>query len=1102
MKTINKNIAKQSFLLSLSVLSLLACTKELPYQEVYKGNELNSKTLVSEQSDYLMSSSMLEASRSSQDALPFSAGDNKRVRMKWEEKALVIYEMDSDSRFQENSTNNKPVMVIPVTYKDFECAKDKYGDCTNTEAEKSNVDWKAKTQFVVDKESAKSMRLEVLPLLVDMKLDDRPCYSETASVVEAFKLDDKSLNITIRRTFDVAPRCAGLSLLSDTTVSALYSYSLVKTDSILSPGFKTVMYPKVDERTFGFFSTQRQELDVDNNATTRGEVSIMNHWDPRRQVIDYYLTDNFYKPENSKILEQTQKVFESLNTGLKLSGAQFQLRLNAGKGKNPGDIRNSMIILVEDPVASSVIGYGPQVEDPTTGEIVSARTVMFLGTIKTFIQSTYDDILREKAKTKVAVTQKPPASVDDPETDPNGGLVIENALQVKMLGSKYLGSVSSSIARVPSLLKTMAAAKVEQDKKTTGSPQLDPVRMAMVARIQSELRNLTKRQKDIDKTDPLAHFKYLRDAKNCARELDVDTLSAISPKLMKLIPDDARPWNELSEARKQEIIDIILPEVWVPTLIHEVGHNLGLRHNFGGSEDPANFYSAAELKQMGIENMIPSSTVMEYIEDLRALPVLGKYDIAALRFAYAGRVELLDGTSIAVSGTIADTISAAVANKQSLSLKDYRYCTDEHTGINPGCRRFDLGTNYTAITLNAIESYENRYEYANRRGGRANFSLWDDPGYLGRTQARFESMRLMQEVYARIKADNRLTDSDPLWEEDAGLKDLKLAATLTGQFLINVLATPDLTCLFENSNNPGKIADIQRLDNVRSDLVDCFDLNPLFEKGNSPWKVVGQYGKSFRSKKDPKSDNPYADQIDVRGVWMDKLAAARVLFKRSLGVSSLDENTDNFMDREDLFQDIVNLSIGSLFNQASAEQVVTWEDGSRESIPVPVDSQLTIEKPIHPFLAMAMGLKNDSVPFNSVLLQTMDKYMVDNAHLIAGNQILEAFRIQPTAEAQNWPVSMKTVRVAGQSFVAGPENIVAINAIDQLNVSKVLAALPPAKLAEILKLKKDGKTAPSDAKSEEKAVWALDAEKIQSFLTGEIQMPGFYQELIMNLLRR
>jgi len=82
---------------------------------------------------------------------------------------------------------------------------------------------------------------------------------------------------------------------------------------------------------------------------------------------------------------------------------------------------------------------------------------------------------------------------------------------------------------------------------------------------------------------------------------------------------------------------------------HEVGHTLGLRHNFAGSLEP------------------PSSSVMDYLDDLSdavALSEPGSYDRDAIRYLY---------------GLSSDAPS------------NHPFCTDEELTSNPTCQTFDSG---------------------------------------------------------------------------------------------------------------------------------------------------------------------------------------------------------------------------------------------------------------------------------------------------------------------------------------------------------------------------------------------------------------------------
>ncbi len=85
------------------------------------------------------------------------------------------------------------------------------------------------------------------------------------------------------------------------------------------------------------------------------------------------------------------------------------------------------------------------------------------------------------------------------------------------------------------------------------------------------------------------------------------------------------------------------------TVLHEIGHDLGLRHNFKGSLTPV------------------THSIMDYLgtEDDYLNPGVGDYDRQAIKYLY---------------GLSEDLPTAA-------------FCTDEHTTVDPDCNRFDQGAN-------------------------------------------------------------------------------------------------------------------------------------------------------------------------------------------------------------------------------------------------------------------------------------------------------------------------------------------------------------------------------------------------------------------------
>ena len=141
------------------------------------------------------------------------------------------------------------------------------------------------------------------------------------------------------------------------------------------------------------------------------------------------------------------------------------------------------------------------------------------------------------------------------------------------------------------------------------------------------------------------------------------TLKLALPELAKDLPPrvlrrrvlhrrdfDFREVRELSERLGKSLEGDELAEyILADFLSHELGHNLGLRHNFKGSLD---------FDQQTEE--VPSSTVMDYI---LGMPKPGSYDHAAMRYAYG------DGEGESA----------------------FLYCSDEHLELDPGCAQHDVG---------------------------------------------------------------------------------------------------------------------------------------------------------------------------------------------------------------------------------------------------------------------------------------------------------------------------------------------------------------------------------------------------------------------------
>lgn len=1005
--------AKRNILAALSLtmtsIMVISCTKEVPYKEVYK-EKVHTKSELDTSAEYIYVSSSDTASSDdlgAAKALPYWQGSEKIVKFRFTEKSLQAVEVNEEARLKDNATNDRIVLEIPVKHTEFRCAEDRYKKCTNREEENSEINWSQKSKFVPDFENIKSVGLSMLPVEMD-KVFGGSCYNEASSRFLNYELTGDALNIQVEKTFTANVDCLekmgiNITSLKDLQSQIVYHYSFVKAKALSTPNYQAIKYPKTDEGTFGFFTTEVKRYDADLNRTEKGKTVFMNRWNPDRKEIVYYLSDNFDKPEFAAIKKSTELAFERVNNGMKAAGMTTQLVLKGTGNKQPGDIRNSMIVLVEDPIAAGPLGYGPTVAHPRTGEIMSGRVAMYYGNLLQNVKFTYDEVVRELRYNKNAAAKAKKANNLASSINESGETLSKSLAYKSQMSAYAQNGLSKKLGA--KIAKAYSSNSSKLAAKSNLSQTVSVNNLAKLSKNSLE-KSLLKTSNTTANEDVLAAM-----SKHCNYPAELFPFDeAVKNGLQGKLGQDLKLWAQLSETEKQEVITLITPEIWLPTLVHELGHNLGLRHNFGASEDKSNFYTKEELAQMSVKHEVPYSSVMDYgYSELNLLPTLGKYDIAALRFGYKREVKNATGESLAVKTTLGDLEKQLGSNADgSTKLAEFRYCSDEHVDANPGCKRFDKGTTLSEIADHMIKQYNDLYEFRNFRNGRENFSQMSDAAYASSVRARFTHLRAFMERYESLKYRFRLGDDDKEWTDIEFLKDLKTAALKSGRFFLEVMTTPDITCAAAEVKNPNTLVMSDRLDNINPNAVDCFSVQL-----NPDYVMKAQFGKSFNHRKDPNSDNHYADQIDVRGIYADKMVAAEMLFKRTVGSSLYDDTQDNYLDIADLTEEIT-----STVNQILLDQVNKMVDFKNakgqvvttQSMPIRMFSAPSTKReasPVHwikpamdASVAKKLGLPMQAISYQEVLLKTMSTHMSSSKdHWTEDRQFMDSFRVYKTTKA-------------------------------------------------------------------------------------------------------
>jgi hypothetical protein len=348
-----------------------------------------------------------------------------------------------------------------------------------------------------------------------------------------------------------------------------------------------------------------------------------------------------------------------------------------------GDNRFKMVVWLANPQESGWGGYGPMHSDVRTGEAVSATSYIRgysyevgAATVTDQIDfingklSVEDVIYGQNVRTDVANIRK---YIDDVEK------------RAKKMATTTAGKGLTD--RLAGRMRALGATRAERLIPSDPNEQINRIRRIEGTRLESD--HLIA-QEDLE----LLMYRKLRPGMEVPAEIrkmasplgkvtNANPLAAARDRSRRLLgangfcflKNDFDPhWYGLADdlkniesrdARYQIVGERIIKHV----IAHELGHNVGLSHNFEGSYDAINYYPSFwslhwgtdEEKRAGNYDEFRNTSVMEYMS-MKGLfsDTLGRYDEAALRFGYVNQVQTFK--SAAVDG--------------GLKLKQWRYQND------------------------------------------------------------------------------------------------------------------------------------------------------------------------------------------------------------------------------------------------------------------------------------------------------------------------------------------------------------------------------------------------------------------------------------------
>ncbi len=821
-----------------------------------------------------------------------------RIRMIKNSKALTFYNLNVDERL-ENSLETRPelqssVLSIAVDYKEFKFTES--GKTTSVK-EENNEDGGWKNRKFVE------LKLDEIAVAYDKDMIKSPEILD-------FQIDDGYLSILVK------DEASGV-----TYRIALYrvdAYQKDATEKHKAQKYVPKTYLPDDMTVFGFFTSARNHVqDYETNSRSKAQKMIrLSRFNPTRQTIEYRL--NMEAPEWAEsVFKDTMAAwnasFQAAGLGIRI---QYMDQNHKALRGYLGDLRYSLVNIFDAVDLSNTwyLGLGPSLTD-FSGEIIMATSNLNVGG---YMNST-KYILHQYIKTaKGDMALKSILGFGLPglriAVDPQ-----QNALNISNTGNRNILEKKSS-------LPVFLNGKYQKGFK----PQFEQKKAAPSSQQSAQMES------SIDTVNPLT----LEAVKDLCPELNA--------YLGNLISKTAGDEDIETDLVNKCAIKVVRPRL-TSTLLHEIGHNLGLRHNFYASSDIANYFAPVQKRIGNQEKTIKwrSSSVMDYLpfdEDTMTQP--GPYDIAAIRWGYSDTIESKDGQILKLNPQY------SIRQQAAQKMKTYKYCTDENAywyPTDPLCDTYDVGSDPVQIVENLKAQYNAHVAQFTFRNDRSRtmemnaqaydryqrfivpmlkyYEMWRlilaretgaDNKYLEKTEKKEDYELLLKKVFDANKQGKSVAE----WN-----KKFYDAKESIFKFLMKTALTPDYSCIATRGKGSGQAVQLFSFSLIQSEIFNrkgrtvknCTDPDVIeFLKSEKSANLFAEGGKAFGSLFEEMS-RPFEIQgsygmqetPEVIGFAMDRYLAMHALTSREtfLYTSQQFNFTPNFMDeplhREELGKAVI-----------------------------------------------------------------------------------------------------------------------------------------------------------------------------------------------------
>jgi hypothetical protein len=612
---------------------------------------------------------------------------------------------------------------------------------------------------------------------------------------------------------------------ANVTINVLFS--MVRPEKVATPGYKSLELGEKDpiRRKYGAFEVT--PIYRDFNTGLVGAHEYVARFNPDKDIV-YYLGQGMpevyrkFFTDPKGVVDQTNEIFAAAGMKGKLVVLNYNDDKVLGDAKGParrlGDIRYNHINWHTDLDAGpdGLGGIAQFFVDPRTGEMLSASVNVWERSIRDSLLARLDFYLQ----TIGAETLLPNGEFDDSKL-PNGGnckdgdvipLVPTEVQKTHNGGSTVYAKMQTYLQKPIAQYGKLGPADfiVPQDTdffnaffavipyQTYADPDANYfvtpeggtgiyaassqwAQLRKVAEFNKMAGQINRGEAPFD-ADPthnglqnslafLAKYKELSGAVsdyNYMKQYNhgsaqFDDIAQIS--YLDVFGKNARQCVGGKFEDRTTYVNALIESSYKELVLHEFGHNLGLRHNFMGSVDQRNFamYKDGSGKQrVGLY----SSSVMDYnvaassafFRNDTGGPGWGQYDKAAIAWIYANSAPSGDPTP-SLSGQSSSTspwkdpLGFKADGKTEIS---YLFCTDEHIRYTPLCRQFDLGTTPSEIIAAEIDNYEWQYRWSNFRLYR---KFWSEANYAQNVAGFYTNLRRIFSLWKYDWSNGELTDT-------------------------------------------------------------------------------------------------------------------------------------------------------------------------------------------------------------------------------------------------------------------------------------------------------------------------------------------------------